>query len=146
MTLGDAKKLKLSSPRMWGCSFEGIRKRLDVHVFPTYVGMFLIHSVFNEFLDGLPTYVGMFPILSAEPKTAQSHPHARGMSLFLGLSSPACRCSLSLFLFSILFWRFLMIKTVVEKREVEVCDECGCDAKYIRVKMFQSLLKEALSK
>lgn len=30
--------------------------------------------------------------------------------------------------------RFLMIKTVVEKREVEVCDECGCDAKYIRVR------------
>ena len=27
-----------------------------------------------------------------------------------------------------------MIKTIVEKREVEVCDECGCDAKYIRVR------------
>ena len=27
-----------------------------------------------------------------------------------------------------------MIKTTVEKREVEVCDECGCDAKYIRVR------------
>ena len=30
--------------------------------------------------------------------------------------------------------RFLMIKTIVEKREVEVCDECGCDAKHIRVR------------
>ena len=54
--------LRLSSPRMWGCSYHPLKVRLKNFVFPTHVGMFRILVLLMSSCLRLPHACGDVPV------------------------------------------------------------------------------------